>query len=48
MDSVGTSELTVNLEGVHNLPFANKLRWFSTELHHLWLPWESGHAELST
>ncbi|CAI5714913.1 unnamed protein product [Hyaloperonospora brassicae] len=36
----------MNLEGVHNLPFPDKIRWFSTEIHRLWLPWESGHAEL--
>lgn len=46
MDGTGTSELIMNLEGVHNLPFSDKIRWFSTEIHRLWLPWESGHAEL--
>lgn len=46
MDGTGTSELIMNLEGVHNLPFPDKIRWFSTEIHRLWLPWESGHAEL--
>jgi hypothetical protein len=46
MDGTGTSELIMNLEGVHNLPFTDKIRWFSTEIHRLWLPWESGHAEL--
>lgn len=46
LDGTGTSELIMNLEGVHNLPFTDKIRWFSTEIHRLWLPWESGHAEL--
>lgn len=46
LDGSGTSELIMNLEGVHNLPFTDKIRWFSTEIHRLWLPWESGHAEL--
>lgn len=46
LDGSGTSELIMNLEGVHNLPFSDKIRWFSTEIHRLWLPWESGHAEL--
>ncbi|DAZ95116.1 TPA: hypothetical protein N0F65_009747 [Lagenidium giganteum] len=46
LDGTGTSELIMNLEGVHNLPFTDKLRWFSTEIHRLWLPWESGHSEL--
>ncbi|KAE8905986.1 hypothetical protein PF005_g492 [Phytophthora fragariae] len=46
LDGTGSSELIMNLEGVHNLPFPDKIRWFSTEIHRLWLPWESGHAEL--
>ncbi|TMW55998.1 hypothetical protein Poli38472_008646 [Pythium oligandrum] len=46
MDARGTSELIMNLERVHNLPFPDKLRWFSTEIHRLWLPWESGHVEM--
>ncbi|GLD94206.1 hypothetical protein PINS_up002817 [Pythium insidiosum] len=46
MDGSGTSELIMNLERVHNLPFPDKLRWFSTEIHRLWLPWESGHVEM--
>ncbi|CAI5714849.1 unnamed protein product [Hyaloperonospora brassicae] len=46
LDGKGSSELIMNLEGVHNLPFPDKIRWFSTEIHRLWLPWESGHAEL--
>ncbi|KAK1947149.1 E3 ubiquitin-protein ligase pub3 [Phytophthora citrophthora] len=46
LDGAGSSELIMNLEGVHNLPFPDKIRWFSTEIHRLWLPWESGHAEL--
>lgn len=45
-DGTQTSELIMNLEGVHNLPFTDKIRWFSTEIHRLWLPWESGHSEL--
>ncbi|EEY70195.1 HECT E3 ubiquitin ligase, putative [Phytophthora infestans T30-4] len=45
-DGLHRSELIMNLEGVHNLPFPDKIRWFSTEIHRLWLPWESGHAEL--
>lgn len=45
-DGAGSSELIMNLEGVHNLPFPDKIRWFTTEIHRLWLPWESGHAEL--
>ncbi|TDH68991.1 hypothetical protein CCR75_000920 [Bremia lactucae] len=45
-DGAGSSELIMNLEGVHNLPFSDKIRWFTTEIHRLWLPWESGHAEL--
>lgn len=47
MDATGTSELIMNLERVHNLPFQDKLRWFSTEIHRLWLPWESGHVEMA-
>ncbi|KAL7687955.1 putative HECT domain, Zinc finger, RanBP2-type, HECT, E3 ligase catalytic domain-containing protein [Plasmopara halstedii] len=46
LDGIGSSELIMNLEGVHNLPFPDKIRWFTTEIHRLWLPWESGHAEL--
>ncbi|KAI9911335.1 hypothetical protein PsorP6_008921 [Peronosclerospora sorghi] len=46
LDGTSSSELIMNLEGVHNLPFPDKIRWFSTEIHRLWLPWESGHAEL--
>ncbi|CAH0487859.1 unnamed protein product [Peronospora farinosa] len=46
LDGKGSSELIMNLERVHNLPFPDKIRWFSTEIHRLWLPWESGHAEL--
>lgn len=46
LDGSGSSELIMNLESVHNRPFTEKIRWFSTEIHRLWLPWESGHAEL--
>nr|CCA21368.1 HECT E3 ubiquitin ligase putative [Albugo laibachii Nc14] len=42
----GTSELVMSLDRVHNLPFPSKIRWFSIELHRLWLPWESGHVRI--
>lgn len=42
----GTSELVMSLDRIHNLPFPSKIRWFSTELHRLWLPWESGHVRI--
>ncbi|ETW03821.1 hypothetical protein, variant 1 [Aphanomyces invadans] len=30
---------------VSKMPFLNKLKWYSMEIHRLWVPWELGHVE---
>lgn len=38
--------VTINLEGVAGLRFSQKAKWFSSQLHKLWIPWEEGHVQL--
>ncbi|ETV72690.1 hypothetical protein, variant [Aphanomyces astaci] len=30
---------------VSKMPFLSKLKWYSMEVHRLWVPWELGHVE---
>ncbi|OQR96749.1 HECT E3 ubiquitin ligase [Achlya hypogyna] len=40
------TDVVMNLEELTVLPFAQKIKWFSTEIHRLWFPWESGHVDM--
>ncbi|KDO30923.1 hypothetical protein SPRG_19683 [Saprolegnia parasitica CBS 223.65] len=40
------TDVVMNLEELTMLPFAQKIKWFSTEIHRLWFPWESGHVDI--
>ena len=42
-----TTKVVVDLEDIASMQFQQKVKWFSTELHRLWLPWEFGHAEFT-